>query len=708
MVGKALRTGGLVLPSDAADTGPRVFQGRDSLSETEATILALVKQGKTNRQIAAAQGISPTTVNAYLIRIGLKLRTSGRTAAVEEAENRGIDLTGELGSSRSTPDDPASGDAIGSRPIGSRPHDAEAADASGASESRSATTAPDGFRTAMTTKLWGPGSSISSADATMSDSEPGNHSPQERSMRAVLDYVAGATSSFVAAAVSEGLEVSVVEAIRGLDPADLETMLVDLGAAQSTVDGAVARFTEIQIRGAIPSAAPSAVPDVGEYLVRVSAPDGSDSWRTRRLVRRIMENRAHAGEVGWPDVDQVDSAELLVSELAGNIPRHAGTHGFVIATVTEGPASPTIRVGVRDYNRTLPGWRTPDGNAESGRGGPLLTMLATDHGVVEHVDGKTVWFELRAQRPVADSDTDSGDELDRLSALFPDLDDDSPDPPSATNHQGPDDVIGSRPTEELGSPEAALRSLSEPGAVLEWVRSALPAAGSRGSDRRALIDHLRDRAAFTHPATGFRAPDGWLADNRDMRRDHAAKAREIAERLESDPSYSSADAHDDARLHASDMREEYSGFRWQLVVSGADVSDPIAVAAALAARLPEENSKPAHRDIIAAAARLAELARTAAGDDAAVVVTSSQDPDGRHRLIAQLDYTRSDPADSDPGPTVEELRRGLSDIDGRIDLDTADPLPEGQVWHRVRLDLTRQRILVCCELWGGAGPGWAP
>nr|WP_309241082.1 MFS transporter [Nocardia sp. BSTN01] len=439
MVGKALRTGGLVLPSDAADTGSGVFQGRDSLSETEARILGLVKQGKTNRQIAAAQGISPTTVNAYLIRIGLKLRTSGRAAAVEEAENRGIDLTGEPLEARSTPDDPASGENIGHRPIGSRPHDTEGADAAGPSEFLSATTVPDGFRPALSRALWGPQSSIESADAAAPDTESRNHSPRERSVLAVLDYVAGATSGFVASAVSEGLEASVVEAIRGLDPADLEAMLVDLGAARSDVEGVVARFTRIQRQGAIPSAAPSAVPDVDDYLVRVSAPDGSDSWRTRRLVRRIMENWAHAGEVGWPDTDQVDSAELLVSELAGNIARHAGTHGFVIAAVTEGPGGPVIRVGVRDYSRTLPAWRNPDGNVESGRGGRLLTMLATDYGVVEHVDGKTVWFELRGERPGDDRAGD--DDLDRLSTLFPDLGDDSTAPPSG----GPEGRIGSAP-----------------------------------------------------------------------------------------------------------------------------------------------------------------------------------------------------------------------------------------------------------------------
>ena len=225
------------------------------------------------------------------------------------------------------------------------------------------------------------------------------------------------------------------------------------------------------------------------------------------------------------------------------------------------------------------------------------------------------------------------------------------------------------------------------------------------AERRALIDHLRDRAAFAHPDTGYRPPDGWLADNRGMRREHAAKAREIADRLETDPAYGPSDAYIDARLHASEMREDYGGFRWQVIVSGAAVSNPGTLAAAIADRLPAEDSKPAHKDIIATTARLAELARTVAGGGAVCVVTSSQDPDGRRRLLVQLEYTRADPTDPDPGVTVEELRRGLSDVDGRIDLDTAEPLPEGQVRHTVRLDLTRQRILVYCGLWGQGRTG---
>ncbi|MFD4404326.1 sigma-70 family RNA polymerase sigma factor [Nocardia sp. NPDC058499] len=99
MVGKALRTESLSLTEAA-----REFPFGDSLSEAEIGILSLVEQGKTNKQIAAARGISPGTVSTYLIRIGLKLRTSGKEAAVAEVQARGIDLS-------SGPED-----AIGSKP----------------------------------------------------------------------------------------------------------------------------------------------------------------------------------------------------------------------------------------------------------------------------------------------------------------------------------------------------------------------------------------------------------------------------------------------------------------------------------------------------------------------------------------------------------------------------------------------------------------
>ncbi|WP_433208462.1 helix-turn-helix domain-containing protein [Nocardia sp. CA-107356] len=255
---------------------------------------------------------------------------------------------------------------------------------------------------------------------------------------------------------------------------------------------------------------------------------------------------------------------------------------------------------------------------------------------------------------------------------------------------------------------AGLQTLSEPDAVVQWVRSDRDGAGTDIPEDQALIDRLRSRAGFADPDSGYRPPDGWLLANRDMRRDHAAKAREIADRLARDPGYTPLDAYRDSRLHAAEMREEHSGFRWQLVIGpGADTSDAGTLADAVAARLPESGAAWAREDIIDAVARLAELTLPRAGADAVFVVTSSKDADGRRRLLAELGYTRPDATDPAPGVTAEELRRELADIDGRIDVDTADPPPEGQVRHRVRLDLTRQRILVCCRVWGSGGTGMA-
>ncbi|MEV5651093.1 LuxR C-terminal-related transcriptional regulator [Nocardia sp. NPDC052254] len=635
MVGKALGTSGFSLPPATANSGSGVLRRDDSLSETEAQVLSLVKQGRTNKQIAAALGIAPATVSAYLIRIGLKLRTSGRAEAVDAAETRGIDLTGDLledGSIGSRPsegvgdapspgvreqyevrgagaavgvsgrageqdrteelaaerhrleellnvsfgwldpddvsvaillmselmanaladtdgrvevvitqtdveaerrlrfevrDDSAFVPEIGDMPdefaergrglsmmaivadefgttsfddgsgkstwfelhrslppggpvepvtdapsaqptassnelrasdsdpdglIGRRPHDPEDADGSGPGTAHRA--APEGFRAALTTQLWGQASSIPADDSVR------NHSRRERDMLAVLDHVAGVASGFVASALRQGLDATVVEAVRGLDPADLEAMLVDLGATRSAMIGVLSRFVQLQIHGAITRAAPETRPDVSGYLVPVSAPDGSDSWRTRRLVRRIMENWAGPGEVGWPDPSRIEDAVLLVSELAGNIPRHAHTSGFIIATVTDSPGAPVLRVGIRDYSRTLPKWRNADDDAESGRGGFLLKALATDYGVVQHPDGKTVWFEIRGEPPGTepageqkappDQGPGSADEvatgsdfdaaLKAAEAAFADIGEDSP-PPSS----GPEGLIGSAP-----------------------------------------------------------------------------------------------------------------------------------------------------------------------------------------------------------------------------------------------------------------------
>ncbi|MEU2122306.1 helix-turn-helix domain-containing protein [Nocardia niwae] len=261
------------------------------------------------------------------------------------------------------------------------------------------------------------------------------------------------------------------------------------------------------------------------------------------------------------------------------------------------------------------------------------------------------------------------------------------------------------------------RVLSERGARVNDVEEALRLVdrygrltpeGGHVTVRQAFIDRLRENARFTHPDSGYQPPDEWLPANRDMRRDHAAKLREMADRLASDPVYTPLDAYRDARSHAAEMREKYSGFRWQVVVRpGAHAADSLRLAATGAARLPEAEPSGMSEAVIEAIPRIAEIVRARIGDAPVLVVTSSQDTDGRPRLVAQLDYTRPDATDPDPGMTSEELRRELSDVDCRIDLESAAPLPTGEVWHRLRLDFTRQRILVCCALWGLGESGMA-
>ncbi|MBF6172118.1 MFS transporter [Nocardia blacklockiae] len=110
MVGRALRSEALLLTTPASDNEPVGV----ALSAAEIAVLGLVEKGWTNKQIGSARGISPATVSAYLIRIGLKLRASGRAASVQAAVDRGIDLEPEPapkqpGGGTATPPGPATG-----------------------------------------------------------------------------------------------------------------------------------------------------------------------------------------------------------------------------------------------------------------------------------------------------------------------------------------------------------------------------------------------------------------------------------------------------------------------------------------------------------------------------------------------------------------------------------------------------------------------
>ncbi|MEU0413989.1 ATP-binding protein [Streptomyces griseorubiginosus] len=104
----------------------------------------------------------------------------------------------------------------------------------------------------------------------------------------------------------------------------------------------------------------------------------------RAEVRKQLEGwgLAEAAEV-------VDTAELLVSELATNALLHSASR----FTLTLSAAHGVLRCEVADTGRRTP--RVLDaGTSESGRGMFLVEALALRWGCLQDGPGKTVWFEL--------------------------------------------------------------------------------------------------------------------------------------------------------------------------------------------------------------------------------------------------------------------------------------------------------------------------
>ncbi|MEV4612436.1 ATP-binding protein [Kitasatospora sp. NPDC049258] len=105
-----------------------------------------------------------------------------------------------------------------------------------------------------------------------------------------------------------------------------------------------------------------------------------------RCSRRIVQEQL----VRWNLPDQLDAAELLVSELVGNALRHADG-ARVLRLVHLGGA---LRCEVEDSSPVRPRPRESASTDEDGRGLALLTRLATRWGSFRSPVGKAVWFEI--------------------------------------------------------------------------------------------------------------------------------------------------------------------------------------------------------------------------------------------------------------------------------------------------------------------------
>lgn len=106
--------------------------------------------------------------------------------------------------------------------------------------------------------------------------------------------------------------------------------------------------------------------------------------RSRAFVREAL--------IAWALRDLVDDAVLLVSELASNVVLHAGTTMVVGASWT--PSTRVLRVCVLDDDTDEPVQRHADATATSGRGLEIVDRVSSRWGVIQGVEGKSVWFEL--------------------------------------------------------------------------------------------------------------------------------------------------------------------------------------------------------------------------------------------------------------------------------------------------------------------------
>ncbi|GHJ40354.1 SpoIIE family protein phosphatase [Streptomyces sp. TS71-3] len=121
---------------------------------------------------------------------------------------------------------------------------------------------------------------------------------------------------------------------------------------------------------------------------------------------RIAQARTQLRELlhDWPDREQVDSAELLVSELLANVLRHTDGDARLVAEVTGIPGQECMRVEVTDSSIEPPHRRRPGELASSGRGLLLIEYLANSWGVAPRGDGKTIWFELNESEEETEED----------------------------------------------------------------------------------------------------------------------------------------------------------------------------------------------------------------------------------------------------------------------------------------------------------------
>lgn len=132
------------------------------------------------------------------------------------------------------------------------------------------------------------------------------------------------------------------------------------------------------------SAAQPTAPRRTALTIAQAEPERISAART--LLREMLHD--------WADPEQVDSAVLMVSEMATNVLVHTDGDALMVAQASGEHGERRLRVEVSDGSDELPHKRRPGEMASSGRGLVLMEMLADVWGVDPRGSGKSIWFEL--------------------------------------------------------------------------------------------------------------------------------------------------------------------------------------------------------------------------------------------------------------------------------------------------------------------------
>jgi anti-sigma regulatory factor (Ser/Thr protein kinase) len=113
----------------------------------------------------------------------------------------------------------------------------------------------------------------------------------------------------------------------------------------------------------------------------------------------LARQAARDAMVAWQVAHLEETTVLLVSELVGNVLRHARTGALAMALCLDVEEA-SLLIEVHDTDPHEPCPRTPGTLDESGFGFVLIDALAGKWGVRQTEIGKAVWVELDARQPV--------------------------------------------------------------------------------------------------------------------------------------------------------------------------------------------------------------------------------------------------------------------------------------------------------------------